>query len=151
MPEMTRHLREGYISTRTAAKILGCGTNAVRSMVTAGRIKASQSGKRKHMQVLLAEVQGVADELDAAVLKRRTVAVAVARDVAERPKRPLGWDDKFAPRSLEELNQRVRQASPVSGQRAAGIAPPTTKGMIAKRLDRIEAKLDQLLAMWEGE
>ena len=124
MPEMTRHLREGYISTRTAAKILGCGTNAVRSMVTAGRIKASQNGKRKHMQVLLAEVQGVADELDAAVLKRRTVAVAVARDVAERPK----------PEPIPE-----------------GIAPPTTKGMIAKRLARIEAKLDQLLAMWEGE
>jgi len=138
MPEITTHLKEGYISTRTAARILGCTTSAVRLMAKAGRLATTnQNGKRKHMQVLLSEVQGVAADrsyraaellskqvkvtqrLEAEVL-RRTTAVKVA---AEVPVLPV----------------------------VVGIAPPVTKGMILKRLDRIELRLDQLLQMWEGE
>jgi len=144
MPETT-HLREGFITTRTAARILGCTTSAVRLMAQSGRLATTnQNGKRKHMQVLLSEVQGVAadrsyraaemlskqvkltERLEAEVLKRTTAA----KVAAEVP------------------------ALPVVGR----IASSVTKGMSAKRLTRIEAKLDRLthdvgllLSMWEGE
>jgi len=149
MPETT-HLKEGFISTRTAARILGCTTSAVRLMAQSGRLATTnQNGKRKHMQVLLSEVQGVAADrsyraaellskqvkvtqrLEAEVL-RRTTAVKVAAEVPVL--QPVFADELRAER------KPVRQSSPASVLRATH-----------ERLDRIELRLDRLLQMWEGE
>ena len=144
MPEMT-HLREGFITTRTAARILGCTTSAVRLMAHSGRLATTtQNGKRKHMQVLLSEVQGVAADrsYQAAEMLAKQVKVT-ERLEAEAVKRTT------AAKVAAEV-----PALPVVGR----IASSVTKGMNAKRLTRIEAKLDRLahdvgllLSMWEGE
>jgi excisionase family DNA binding protein len=117
------------VTSQQAAVMLGVTQAAIRSMVLEGRLAGVQPKFRAHFRVSLVAVNELLAE------QQRMTTVRLERNAVMTRK----VDASHSVGSSPTVAASVKSLSPSPAM------------MLVKRLAKIEAKLDRLLAMWEVE